>query len=249
MPFLQARGPDGHWRTVIEDMGMPAGKPKTIAVDLTGLFPTTARELRIGTNLALYWDEIYLAQPLAPAPVRLTPVPAAEVRLAFRGFSRPLIDPHRRQPEAFDYAEVSPVSMWNPTPGLYTRYGDVRSLVADVDDRLVIMGSGDELALRFPAADLPPLPPGWTRDFLIRVDGWAKDADLNTAFSQTVAPLPFHRMSAYPYPATERYPDDEVHREYVRRYNTRPALRLLRSLAPRPAATPGDPAQVAAGIP
>jgi Tfp pilus assembly protein PilF len=251
MPFLQARGPDGQWKTVLEDMGMPAGKPKTIAVDLTGLFPTPGRELRIGTNLALYWDEIFLAQPLVPAPVRLTPLGAAEARLAFRGFSRPLIDPQRRQPEAFDYAEVSPVSMWNPTPGLYTRYGDVRPLVAEVDDRLVIMGSGDELALRFPAGGLPPLPAGWTREFLVRVDGWAKDADLNTAFSQTVAPLPFHGMSAYPYPAPERFPDGEVHREYVRRYNTRPALRLLRPLAPRPAAAPpeaGSP-QVVAGTP
>ena len=53
-----------------------------------------------------------------------------------------------------------PVSMWNPTPGLYTRYGDVTPLLTRVDDRLVIMGSGDEIRLLFPAAALPPLKTG-----------------------------------------------------------------------------------------
>jgi len=37
-------------------------------------------------------------------------------------------------------------------------------------------------------------------------------------------------MSAYPYPATENYPDDEAHRNYRSNYNSRPALKLLRPL-------------------
>jgi hypothetical protein len=97
---------------------------------------------------------------------------------------------------------------------------------------MVVMGSGDELKLRFRATGLPELPVGWKRDFLLLVDGWAKDADANTAFSQSVLPLPFHAMSRYPYPAGERYPDDEAHRTYAREYLTRPALRLLRPVAP-----------------
>jgi hypothetical protein len=92
------------------------------------------------------------------------------------------------------------------------------------------MGSGDEVRLRFAAAALPPLPAGWRRDFLLKVDGWAKDADANTAFSQSVEPLPFHAMSRYPYPAGERFPDDALHRLYREYYNTRPALRLIRPL-------------------
>jgi hypothetical protein len=62
------------------------------------------------------------------------------------------------------------------------------------------------------------------------VDGWAKDADANTAFSQTVLPMPFHAMSSYPYPASQSYPHDRVHDEYQEEYNTRPALRLIRPL-------------------
>jgi hypothetical protein len=221
-------------------MGIPAGKPKTIAVDLTGLFLTDSREVRIVTNLCIYWDEIFLIEENEiehdeAKNIRRTDIHAYAADLHFRGFSKPTIDPERRQPESFDYSQPSlaPAWNWNPTPGMYTRYGDVLTLVNDdePDDRFVIMGSGDELRLRFPAQGLPPLPPGWKRDFLLLVVGWAKDGDFNTAFSQTVEPLPFQKMSAYPYPKSELYPDDQLHRDYVTRYNTRPALHLLHPLA------------------
>jgi hypothetical protein len=150
--------------------------------------------------------------------------------LHFRGFSRVTIDPQRKQPESFDYQSVNSTTMWNPTPGNYTRYGAVEDLLRQPDDRMVVMGSGDEIRIRFPAAGLPALPAGWRRDYLLLVDGWAKDADANTAFSQSVLPLPFHAMSRYPYPAGEHFPDDEAHRAYQREYLTRPALRLIRPL-------------------
>ena len=107
----------------------------------------------------------------------------------------------------------------------------MRPLLARVDDQLAILGSGDEVRLRFAAGGLPALPAGWRRDFLLDVDGWAKDADANTAFAESVEPLPFHAMSAYPYPAAERFPDDAAHRRWRALYNRRPALRLMRPLA------------------
>ncbi len=230
-PYLQVKDENGHWQTVIEDMGIPAGKPKTIAVDLTGKFLSASREVRITTNLCVYWDEIYLSEDTTAPTVRITPVNPDWAELHFRGFSQPTIDPLRKQPESFDYSKVVPVSMWNPTPGNYTRYGDVRPLLESVDDRLVIMGSGDELRLLFPADVLPALPDGWRRDFLLSVDGWAKDGDANTAYSHSVTPLPFHGMTQYPYFPPERFPNDEMHRVYQKQYNTRPALRLLKPLA------------------
>jgi hypothetical protein len=131
----------------------------------------------------------------------------------------------------FYYARSFPASMWNPTPGFYTRFGDVRELLTRVDDRFVIMGSGDEIKLLFDAAALPRLKPGHRRDYLLLVDGWAKDRDPNTAYSQTVEPLPFHGMSRYPYSVDERYPESPAHLRYREEYNTRPALRLIRPLA------------------
>jgi len=227
LPYLQVKDAAGKWQTVVEDMGIPAGKPKTITVDLTGKFLSASREVRIVTNLCIYWDDIFLIEDSSAPQVTLSPADAESAELRFHGFSKPTIHPERKQPESFDYSRTTPVSMWNPTPGLYTRYGDVRALITGIDDRLLIMGAGDELRLRFSAASLPKLRNGWKRDFLLKVDGWAKDGDANTAYSQSVTPLPFHGMSRYPYSGREQFPDSEIQRMYT----TRPALRLMRSLA------------------
>ena len=149
--------------------------------------------------------------------------------LRFRGFSRVVVHPERRQPERFLYDEVKPTSNWNPTPGLYTRYGQVSSLIGAIDDQLLIFGSGDELRLLF-AANLEPPPPGYERDYLLLVDGWAKDGDANTAYGQSVEPLPYHLMPQYPYHAPAAFPADEEHRRWRELYNVRPALRLIRPL-------------------
>jgi hypothetical protein len=78
---------------------------------------------------------------------------------------------------------------------------------------------------------VPPVAHGKERSFVLVVDGWAKDQDPNTAYSQTVEPLPFQGMSAYPYPAGEAFPDTPELRAWRKEYNTRPALRLLRPLS------------------
>jgi hypothetical protein len=230
LPYLQVKNAKGEWQTVIGDMGMPSGKPKTISVDLTGKFLSASREVRIVTNLCVYWDEIFLAEHAGAPEVRMTKIDADTADLHFRGFSQTVVDPRETQPEKFLYNEWMPLSLWNPTPGFYTRFGDVRELVTQPDDKLTIMGSGDELTLRYPAKGLPELPSSWRRDYLLFVDGWAKDADANTAFSQTVEPLPFHAMSAYPYGKGEHFPDDLAHQEYRKKYLTRPALKLIRPL-------------------
>jgi len=106
--------------------------------------------------------------------------------------------------------------------GAYTRYGDVLPLVRAPDDMYVIMAPGDEVTLTFDAHAPPPPPArGWTRDFLLYTDAWLKDADRNTAMGGTVAPLPFHGMSRYPYGSDEAYPTDPAHRRYMEAYNTR----------------------------
>ncbi len=228
MPQLQMKDAAGKWKTVNEDMGMPAGKPKTIAVPLEWI--SNYREVRIVTNLCVYWDEIFLAENADRPEVLQIEAKLESADLHFRGFSESKIDPDRKQPDTYLYGNVTLASFWNPTAGMYTRYGDVRELTTDVDDRLIVMGSGDELSLRFSAAAFPPLKAGWTRDYLLKVDGWAKDRDPNTAFATSVEPLPFHGMSVYPYPKGEHFPDDPAHQDYRKKYNTRPALRLIRPL-------------------
>jgi len=120
---------------------------------------------------------------------------------------------------------------WNPFIGSYTRYGEVKNLLARTDDRLVVMAAGDEMSVRFSARGLPPLKRGWKRDFFLYVSGFAKDGEPNTAYSRTVAPLPFRAMPNYPYePGT--YPDDPEHKAFLRKYQTRPGHTLIAPLAP-----------------
>lgn len=230
LPYLQVKDNAGRWRTVIEDMGVPAGEPRTIAVDLSDKWMSSSREVRIVTNACVYWDQIYLSEDTAPPQVKLTPMNAETADLTLRGFSRAVVDPRHEQPEYYDYGQWRPAAMWNPVPGLYTQFGDVRELVAAVDDRLVIMGSGDELRLRFDPRALPPLAAGWKRDFLVFVDGWSKDADANTAFGDSVEPLPFHGMSQYPYPASEHFPDDAAHQAWRSKYNIRRPVTFIEPL-------------------
>ena len=230
LPSLQVRDAQGDWVTVVADMGLPAGRPRTIAVDLRGKFLSDSREVRILTNMCLYWDQVFAAVDTRSPEATLSPILPQEAELRFRGFSDLKLHPQRKQPERYDYARVHLTSMWNPTLGMYTRYGEVRELLEAIDDRFVILGAGDELALRFPAAGLPDLPPGWRRDFLLFADGWAKENEANTAFGDSVEPLPFHAMTGYPYGHAEHYPDGEIHRGYLREYNVRGALRLIRPL-------------------
>jgi hypothetical protein len=211
-------------------MGVPSGGPKTIVVDLSGKFLSASREIRIVTDVCLYWDEIFLSEEVLNPPVRSSEAaPTADLRL--RGFSRAVVDPRGERPERFEYAAWRPAALWNPVPGRYTGYGDVSELLDAADDRFVIMGSGDELRLSFAANSFPAVPSRASRDFLLLVDGWSKDADANTAFGGSVEPLPFHAMSQYPYTAPERFPDDAVHRDWARRYNSRGEIRIFERLA------------------
>jgi Tfp pilus assembly protein PilF len=228
VPYLQVQDAQGRWRTINKDMGMPAGKPKTIAVPVE--FLSASRKVRIVTNLCVYWDEMFLSEDVSNVGVVPKLIPLVSADLHFRGFSESRIDPQRKQPDTFFYGHVSSTSFWNPTPGLYTRFGRVDELLRDVDDRLVIMGSGDEVSVQFESKGLEAPRPGWTRDFLLKVDGWAKDRDPNTAFSSSVLPLPFHGMSRYPYPENEHYARDTAHDDYQRAYNTRPARALIQPL-------------------
>jgi hypothetical protein len=90
-----------------------------------------------------------------------------------------------------------------------------------VDDRYAIFGSGEELAAEFDATKLPALPAGWKRDYFFYANGYVKDMDWWDASPFTVSQLPFHGMSKYPYPASEKFPEDEDGLAYQLNWNTR----------------------------
>jgi tetratricopeptide (TPR) repeat protein len=194
----------GGWQPLIEVMGHPAGKTKTMVVDTPPL-PAGAQRLRIVSGQWLSWDRIaWSQQPADDAPRITAKLEPRTAELAYRGFSAPVrLAPNA--PHGFDYQKVTTVSRWLPFPGSYTRYGDVRELLLAADDRSVVLAAGDELRLLFDAAGLPAVPQGWQRTLFLESHGWDKDADRNTYAGESVEPLPFRAMVQYgePFPQSE----------------------------------------------
>jgi Flp pilus assembly protein TadD len=221
LPSLEVRDARGRWTIAIPNIGFPSGKDKTIVIDLAGRFPTTDHHVRIRTNMQIYWDHAFVSRHAPASPVRITPLPPLSADLHFRGFSRMYRRGGRYGPHWFAYDDATTEWPWRPIEGAFTRFGDVLPLLRSADDMYAIMAPGDETTVEFDAAAASPLPPGWRRTFLLYTGGWIKDADLNTAFGNTVEPLPFRAIMEYPYAPGESYPADSAHQRYRREYNTR----------------------------
>ena len=212
----------GGWRVARAHLGFPEGKFKTVLLPLGGLFsPRQPRQVRLRTNMEIYWDFLGTAQARPSTLLHTRMLAPATAALRYRGFSA-THQANRSSPEVPDYQHLSGTApQWLDLDGYCTRFGDVRPLLTQTDDRYVIMNAGDEMVLRFAAP--PPPPPGWTRDFALVGDGWEKDGDFNTGFSRTVLPLPSHSRPAYNTPPG-RLEDDPVykaHRQDWVTYQTR----------------------------
>ncbi len=210
---MEGRDAKGDWVVLHPDLGFPAGKLKTMVVDVPRLPDgTRPRRLRLRTNLEIYWDWIGQAPRLDPGLARETRLDPAVADLGYRGYSRTeLLGP--RGLELPDYAIGNHRPRWRDLVGFHTRFGDVRELLAGVDDRYVIMNAGDEMRLRFEA----PSPPeaGWRRDFVLIGDGWVKDGDFNTTHAKTVGPLPSHDQPVYDPEASAVLEDDPVYQRHA----------------------------------
>jgi tetratricopeptide (TPR) repeat protein len=244
-PYVEALDSNGKWVRVIDDMGFPAGGPRTMTADLTGKLPDGAQKIRITTNLQIYWDNILVSrtsqvaersgrlsdaeggtpsgQPAGCrryASVCLTPVPLVRANLGFHGFPLKIegTPPGNVQ---YIYEKVSATGPYARPTGTYTRYGDVLPLLTNLDDQLVVFGSGDEVRLDFDPSKLPALPQGWVRDYFFAAYGYEKDMDFYAAEGNFVAPLPFLKMGEYPYAAGKSFPLDDAHVNYLLEYNTR----------------------------
>ncbi|GJM23442.1 MAG: hypothetical protein DHS20C15_33570 [Planctomycetota bacterium] len=220
----------GGWERLPTPIGFPAGKTKSLIVDVTDFIDREDPRLRLTTTLELSWDRVALALDAGDTPLVQTELPALDAELTFRGTSELVATGSADFPELFDWERVDPNPPWDQHPGFYTRYGRVDPLLETVDDEFVILGTGDVITLRFDASQLPPLPDGWTRDWLLDLDGWAKDGDFNTSTGDRVGPLPFHGMTSYPPAPSDAAPDRAA---WNAEWNTRAARQLKPVLAQR----------------
>jgi hypothetical protein len=201
-PYMEVMDGKGNWVRVPKDKQMPTPSdyvPRSFAVDLTGLFPEGVSDykIRITNFFNVTFDYI-----------RIDTIPQENIKV------------QRINPTAtLQQIVTSPSS----ATGNFTKYGDVTQLILNADDMFVIGMQGDQVSLQFPTANLAPLEDGMERDFFLFVACWFKDPPGNWGygFDFTVDPLPFQQMSGFPYPATESYPQDVAHLQYLREYNTR----------------------------
>jgi len=219
----------GEWKPAIDDLGVPASKFKTVVIDL----PNGTRRCRLRTNSEVYWDRLAWAVAIPDATNEVTRLDLAHAELGFHGFSA-VSKKDNSSPETADYETIATTNQrWRSIEGYYTRYGDILELLSQTDDRYALVASGDEMILKF--RELPPVRPGWKRDFVMVGDGWIKEGDYNNVFSQTILPLPTHSTSDYSRvpttleddPVYKRHRSDWVnfHTRYVAPDRFRNALR------------------------
>ncbi len=244
-PYVEVLGANGEGKRVVDDMGFPAGGPRTMTADLTGKLPTGTRKIRITTNLQVYWDSILIsrtpqdqnlhstqlrhpersrssggAKDLPAIHTRLTSIPLLRADLESHGYPLKIegTPPGNVQ---YIYEQTSATGPYTRPAGTYTRYGDVLPLLTSTDDKLAVFGSGDEVRLDFDPSHLPVLPHGWVRDYFFAANGYEKDMDFYAAEGNYVAPLPFLSMGEYPYAPKKSFPLDDAHVNYLLEYNTR----------------------------
>jgi hypothetical protein len=222
-PSIERRREDGTWEVIEPHAGYPAGLPRMMTLDLTGKLAGPKCVLRIRTNMECYYDQAFVAvrDRAAEKSLRVTTLAVGRAELGHRGYTRE-VSPDGRQPLLYDYDYVDPAPLaW--FSGKLTRYGDVADLLRSDDDRLCVVGPGDEVRIEFDASKLPALPDGWTRSYVLRSYGYCKDADPFTALSDTVEPLPWRGMPAFPFGRDVKRPSDPTYDAYLRDYQTRPA--------------------------
>jgi Tfp pilus assembly protein PilF len=230
-PLLEQLDEQGRWRKVC-DAGFPAGLPRMMLRELTGKLTGPRCRLRLRTNLQVYIDQVFLAVGCREVE-RATILPVEMASLRPCGLHHEY-SPDGKLPTVYAHDRFDRDPFIRPA-GRLTRHGDVTELLREADDCFVIFGPGDLLRVQFDASRLPSLPPGWKRSFVLRARGYCKDVSPFTATGNTVEPLPFAGMRTYPPGKSERYPDTPLHRDYLRRYQTRivPRDDFTRPGAPR----------------
>ena len=211
-PTVEARDQAGHWHVVLPEFGYPAGMPRRAAVPLDRQrLPAGTTQLRLTTNLELYWDRLAVVLAEEPPGVRRRPQQLQAARVRRLGFAHRQTQAQRR-PE-YDYQRRIPLSDTRHPKGFYTAVGSALPLLATLDDAVAIIGPGEELQLEF-ATGQQAVEPGWHRRWVLELNGWCKDMDLFTQHGETVEPLPTRGQES---DLSER---DRLHEQFNRRYQS-----------------------------
>lgn len=215
-PSVELKNASGQW-VPVKTFGVPGGDEKTMVYDISGLFPSPDRHIRLklGSRPWVRWvlDSVRLDDSAPVDAIVGNDIEAATSVLSRAGLATMVIPDFLSRGRVLD--DTLPFNGVGLGQGRLTRYGDVRELMGRADDKFVIFGMGDQVLMTF--GPLAGPPEGYHRVMVLKILHYYKAPYVNT----NVAELPFRGMSAYPYPTSEHYPNDAEHLTYLARYNTR----------------------------
>lgn len=218
--YAEVINKDGEWERVFDFPELSMPKPRTWVVDITDWFNTDDYRVRLNIFTKTHFDYI-AADTSEDEEVSVTELAPVSADLYWKGVSIQT-SPDGNEPLMPSYYDTTEyLTGFGVFEGKFTRYGDVLPLLTQVDDRFVIMHAGDSISISF---DELPIPEGMERDYYVVCDGYYKTDSVRERLGQDVSsvePLPFHAMSAYPYPEGESYPYNAKSMAYLDEYNTR----------------------------
>ena len=228
LPVIEVPDGRGSWREVKfkgskNKMSLKGGDfaNKDLIYDLTGEFVNNDFRVRIQGNLDVSFDCFKINTFNNYKPVNITELKPKSASLNAYGKLEKTYLKVKGEIPYFDYYKVSKSYQAHLPQGQYTRYGDITELVKEQDDKLVIMGTGDQISVKFDERELPKLPAGFKRTYLLYSFGYYKWVMDDRPLFKTVGQLPFKAMSGYPYSNNEHYPLDQEYKDYLEKYNTR----------------------------
>ena len=94
-PTIEARGDDGCWHVVLDRFGYPAGMPREASVPLSkARLPHGTRQLRISSNMEIYWDRFTVVDAQTSPAVKRRELPLVAAAAAETGCARRTTLPH-----------------------------------------------------------------------------------------------------------------------------------------------------------
>ncbi|MEI6326492.1 MAG: LamG-like jellyroll fold domain-containing protein [Candidatus Roizmanbacteria bacterium] len=216
--FVQVKDAQGNWVDVYDNSTLTAmgGAPRKQVFDLTGKFPTSNYDVRVGYSRTRI---NYFAVDTTPQQTYTeTTYHPTRADLHFFGYTAIKNDYFADH----DYYSVSstPKEVFADQVGNFTKYGDVSPLLQSTNDQFVVMHHGDQMSAEF--AYVAPAD-GMERDFVLYNYDMFKHAKLGSA-GRSVEPMPYKGMTKYPLVSPQAYPLTDSNKEYLATWNTRTIL-------------------------
>ena len=210
----------GNW-VVRKVAGKNPGDRRTWVIDLANILTEDDTRMRltlahqpIGLDIL---DQVLLDDSV-PVPFTVTRVEPARAELYFAGSTEHTYTTLTGRIHSDD--GNNPIIPEAMMCGKYTKYGDVRPLLAATDDRFVLMAHGDAMKLEFKE---PPRVAGKDRYVFLYADlFYSIKHSVKGFLTDSIYPLPFHGMKTYPYDSSLwKYTQDPSYHTYQKLWNTR----------------------------